>query len=117
MTNGQSFKDLVVWEKSVLLAKMTYTSTAKLPKAEQFGLVSQMNRAVISIASNIAEGSKRGTQKEFVQFLRIASGSAAELETQFIIAQDIFPQVDFHEQMYLLHEVQKILTTLIRKMK
>lgn len=111
--NSQSFKDLVVWEKSIDLSVKIYGVTNKFEVEEKFGLVSQMRRCAVSIPSNIAEGSKRGTKKDFVQFLRIANGSAAELETQLIISQKIYPNIDFKEIFSLLLEIQKMLNILI----
>jgi len=75
-----------------------------------------MCRAAVSIPSNIAEGQKRGTKKDFAYFLRIAYGSSAELETQIIIAASIYPVVDFSKANELLLEVQKMLPALIRTM-
>ena len=80
-------KDLEVWKKSVELAKEVYETTKGFPKDEIFGLTSQMKRASVSIASNIAEGAARKGQQEFVQFLYIAIGSASELDTQIEIAK------------------------------
>ena len=80
-------KDLDVWKKSVELAKDVYETTKGFPKDEVFGLTSQMKRASVSIASNIAEGAARKGQQEFVQFLYIAIGSASELDTQIEIAR------------------------------
>ncbi len=71
----------------------------------------------MSIPSNIAEGKKRKTKKDFVQFLRIADGSAAELETQIIIAKDLYPQVNYSKAELLLEEVQKMLITIIKKIE
>ena len=82
-------KDLEVWKKSVALAKDVYETTKSFPKDEVFGLTSQMKRASVSIASNIAEGAARKGQQEFVQFLYIAIGSASELDTQIEIAKAI----------------------------
>jgi len=82
-------KDLEVWKKSVALAKDVYEATKDFPKDEVFGLTSQMKRASVSIASNIAEGAARKGQQEFVQFLYIAIGSASELDTQIEIAKAI----------------------------
>lgn len=76
------YKNLDVWKKSFELAKVVYTTTKHFPKEELYGLVSQIRRAVVSLPSNIAEGSKRSSRKDFCQFLRIAQGSGAELETQ-----------------------------------
>jgi len=83
----KTHKDLDVWKKSIDLVAYIYELTSKFPKSEQFGLSDQMRRAAISIPSNIAEGAARQSEREFCQFLHIALGSLAELETQAIIAQ------------------------------
>ena len=83
------FKDLLVWQKAVDLATEIYDITAKFPSEERFGLVSQINRCTVSIASNIAEGAGRNSNNEFVHFIGIAVGSAFELETQIIIAGNL----------------------------
>lgn len=85
----RNFKDLRVWQRAIILNKMTYSATSAFPKEELYGLTSQMRRSAVSVASNIAEGSKRNTKGEFIQFLGIAQGSLAELETQIIIAAEI----------------------------
>lgn len=82
-------KDLVVWQKSILLAKKVYTLTVDLPLNERYGLVSQIRRSAISIPSNIAEGAGRNNKSEFIQFLGIASGSCYELETQLILLSEL----------------------------
>ncbi|MHA6249784.1 four helix bundle protein [Pontibacter sp. CAU 1760] len=82
-----NFKELRVWKESMELAKLVYKVTALFPQDERYGLKSQINRAVVSIPSNIAEGAGRGSDKEFAQFLKIALGSAFELETQLILAE------------------------------
>jgi four helix bundle protein len=84
-----SFRDLIIWKRGLEIVKMTYEITKRFPKSETFGLASQMQRAAVSIPSNIAEGHIRSRTKEFLQFLRIALSSCAELETQAIIANDI----------------------------
>jgi four helix bundle protein len=85
----QGFKDLLVWQKGIQLAKEIYRLTHAFPKEEKFGLVSQMRRAAVSIPSNIAEGQARHTTKEFVQFVSHAEGSVAETETQLIVALEL----------------------------
>jgi len=80
-----NFKDLKVWQKSMDLAIDIYKATSLFPRDEKFGLVSQIKRCSVSIPSNIAEGSGRGSDKEFNHFLNISQGSAFELETQLII--------------------------------
>ena len=76
-----------------------------------------MRRASIAIPSNIAEGKKRRTKIDFIQFLRIADGSAAELETQIIIAKKLYPKIDFYQAEAFLTEVQKMRITMIRKLE
>ena len=82
-------KDLDVWKKSMELVEMIYTWTKEFPQEELYGLSSQMRRAAVSIPSNIAEGAARKNPKEFVQFLYIALGSLAEVETQLLISQKL----------------------------
>ena len=82
----QSYKDLKVWKKGIEIADLTYKITENFPQKELYILSSQMQRAAISIPSNIAEGFSRGHTAEYRQFLRIALGSCSELETQLIIA-------------------------------
>jgi four helix bundle protein len=103
-----SFKELIVWQKSMILAKLVYQVSKKLPVEERYGLASQMQRCAISIPSNIAEGNKRTTVKDYMQFLRTASGSAAELETQLLLVKDVY-DVDVSKELNLLEEVQKML--------
>jgi len=85
----KNFKDLLVWQRGIELVKNVYRLTADFPSEEKFGLTSQMRRAAVSIPSNIAEGQARNTTGEFIQFLAIAQGSLAELETQLIVASEL----------------------------
>ena len=117
MTDTQSYKQLTVWQKSINLVEGIYTLISEFPNAEIYGLTSQMRRAVISIPSNIAEGQKRKDLPEYLQFLRIANGSAAELETQLIISRRLYPRLTYSSVEPLLEEVQKMLTVLIRTLK
>jgi four helix bundle protein len=80
------YKELVVWQKSIALIDIVYDGTETFPKKEVFGLASQMQRAAVSIASNIAEGSARHSRRDFIRFLRQSRGSLAELETQIVVA-------------------------------
>lgn len=82
-------KDLEVWKKSIELVTKVYEITGTFPENEKYSLVSQMRRAAISIPSNIAEGAARNSDKEMLRFLDISLGSLAELETQFIIAENL----------------------------
>src|SRR4029077_16046154 len=88
-TSPRSYKDLVVWQKGILLAKIVYRLTQTFPSAEKFGLIAQMRRAAVSIPSNIAEGQARHTTGEFIQFLSHAEGSVAELDTQLILSIEL----------------------------
>ena len=85
----KSHKDLDVWKKSMDLVAEIYRMTRQFPVEEQYGLTSQLRRSAISIPSNIAEGAGRSSDKEFKQFLSIALGSAAEVETQLILAEKL----------------------------
>ena len=113
----QSFRELIVWQKAVELAKEVYLATERFPGKEVFGLQSQMRRAAVSIASNIAEGHRRGTKRDFLQFLRISDGSTAEIETQMTIAKAIYKTCDFSKVDPLLMEVQKMLSVMIKKIE
>lgn len=110
------FRNLVVWQKSMMLTKDVYVFVRALPSEEKFGLMSQIQRCAVSIPSNIAEGSKRSSKKDFSQFLKIASGSAAELETQLLLVKDIYKQENL-AIMDLLKEIQKMLESLIKSCK
>ena len=112
----QSYKELIVWQKSVDLVERIYILTAEFPKEEIYGLVSQMRRAAVSIPSNIAEGQRRKDIPEYLQFLRIADASSAELETQIIIAKRLYPKLDYSKVNSLLEEVQKMLNVMMRKL-
>lgn len=113
----QSYKDLVVWQKSVLLVKEVYVLTAALPREELYGLTSQVRRSAISIPSNIAEGYRRQGRNEYLHFLSIANASAAELETQLILVQELYPTAVCIQCLKLLEEVQKMLMSMIRKLR
>jgi len=89
--------------------------TNRLPSEEKFGLSSQMRRCAVSVPSNIAEGSKRRTKQDFMQFLKIASGSSAELETQLLLAEQIY-KIPSKKETELLKEVQKMLEGLMKKL-
>lgn len=113
MRDVSSFRKLIVWQKAVTLAARVYQLTARFPKDEKYGLSSQMQRAAVSIGSNIAEGSGRAGKKEFYHFLQIAQGSACELETQLEIAHQIGLVGDGHSEIEnLVIEVKMMLTTL-----
>lgn len=110
-----SFKDLIVWQKSRDLAVEVYKLTEKFPKSELYGLTNQMRRAIISISSNIAESYHRFHAKEKRHFLMIAFGSGSELESQIEIAKVLFPGLDYKKSEDLLLEVMKILNNFLAK--
>jgi four helix bundle protein len=85
----QSYRDLIVWKKSMSLVLEVYRSTNAFPKTEIYGLASQLRRAVVSIPSNIAEGQARLTTAEFKQSLGHARGSLMEVETYILLAQEL----------------------------
>lgn len=86
MSTVESYRHLIAWRKAVALAGTVYAATRLLPSDERFGLRTQIRRAAISVPSNIAEGAARNNLAEFLQFLHIARGSLAELDTQMVIA-------------------------------
>jgi four helix bundle protein len=112
-------KDLIVWKKGIELVKLIYQATQSFPKEEIFGLTSQMRRCVVSIPSNIAEGCARNSDKELIQFLHIALGSAAELETQLVISKELsFLYQDGYENLSSLNnEIIRLLTALVKQQK
>ncbi len=83
-----NFRQLNIWIDAMKLAKAVYVLTSNFPSQEKYGLTSQINKAVVSVPSNIAEGSSRRSNKEFSHFLAISIGSLFELETQIILASD-----------------------------
>ena len=111
--------DLDVWKKSIKLVKNVYTISAKFQKEEIYGLTSQIKRAIISIPSNIAEGASRQTNKEFIQFLYIAIGSASEVETQLIIANELnfIDGSDLNKLLKDINEIKKMINGLIKRLK
>ena len=85
----RSYRDLRVWQEAIDLAEACYRATREFPKEELYGMTSQMRRAAVSVAANIAEGHGRDGRGEFVQFLRVAQGSLKELETRLLLSQRV----------------------------
>lgn len=111
--------DLIIWKRSIELAKSVYLLCEKLPQDEKFGLISQIRRSAISIPSNIAEGAGRNSNKEFVHFLSIANGSSYELMTQIILCVEL-KMVEESETITvinLINEIQKINYVFQQKLK
>lgn len=109
------FRELIVWQKAMELAKEVYSITKHFPYTEQKGLISQLQRAAVSIPANIAEGAGRKTPKDFAHFLTQANGSAYEVETLLEIASSqnyITPEV-YNKTIEDIEEIEKILYTMI----
>lgn len=115
----RSYRELIVWQKSMELVTTIYKITEGFPKSELFGLTSQMRRSAISIPSNIAEGRSRGSRKEFRHFLLTAYASGAELETQIEIVKrlSLCKNLNFSEANKLLDEVMRILNKMGSSLK
>ena len=119
MQKIKSYRDLIVWQKSMLLAKEIYSVSKFFPEDERFGIVIQLKRAAVSIPSNIAEGYARNTNKDFQRFLSIALGSAYEVQTQLFLSRDLgFGENEkhFNEPISITEEVIKMLATLRNKL-
>ncbi|MDP2671666.1 MAG: four helix bundle protein [bacterium] len=114
-----SYKELTVWQRSIELVEEIYKLTAKFPKEETYGLVSQLRRAAVAIPSNIAEGYQRGHKAEYIQFLRVAFASSSEVETQLIIAEKLeqTKKLDYSKATNLLEETRKMLNKMISNLK
>ena len=112
----KSYKELTVWQKSIELVVRIYALVNQFPKEEIYTLAAQMRRAAISIPSNIAEGSRRKNVTEYLQFLRVADASSAELETQIIIAKRLYPRLNYTHIDTLLEEVQKMLSVMMDRL-
>src|SRR5687767_4131966 len=110
----RSYRDLVVWERAVDLAAEIYRLSAGFPRQEQFGLTSQVRRASVSVAANIAEGSGRATSRDLMNFLSIARGSLNETESLIFVAQRLgfATAVDCTEAMRLADETSRMLAAL-----
>lgn len=112
------YKELIVWQKAMEVAELAYRLVRLLPKEETYALSDQIRRSAISIPSNIAEGQSRNSSKEFMKFLSIAKGSAAELETQLLLAVRVgyLSEAAISPTIELITEVVKIINTLHSKL-
>ncbi len=115
----ESYENLIVWQKSMDLVVNIYKLTSKFPKEEVYGLTSQMRRSAVSIPSNISEGHRRSSRKDFRNFLFIAYGSGAELETQIKIAKRLSygDTKDYNLADSLLSEVMRMLNKFTHELK
>lgn len=114
-----TFQDLIVWQKSRVLTKEVYCLTNNEYFSKDFGLKGQIQRCAVSIMSNIAEGFSRQTDKERIQFLFIAFGSNAELQSQLFVALDLkyISEEEFNKTFELSTEVAKLISSFIKYLK
>lgn len=119
MTEIKSYRDLIVWQKSMELVRNVYLFTNEFPKEEQYGLTNQLRRCAVSIPSNIAEGYGRNATGDYKRFLQIAVGSLYELQTQIEIAFQLnfLAEKMFNSTVALCTEIDKMLYSLIKKLK
>jgi four helix bundle protein len=112
-----NYKNLKVWQKGMIVCEKTYAHTKTFPSDEKYGIIQQLRRCAVSIASNIAEGTSRKSQKEFAHFLSISLGSCFELETQLEISKRLnYINENDHQSIFEeLEEVQKMLIAFIQK--
>jgi|WetSurMetagenome_2_1015567.scaffolds.fasta_scaffold182639_2 four helix bundle protein len=115
----RTFKDLIVWRKAFDLAVEIYRLSGEFPKHELYGLSSELRKTSRSILCNIAEGHKRKSTREYIHFLRISAGSAAELESQILLSERLsYLQGNAAEQIHnMLSEIERMLDALIRSLK
>jgi four helix bundle protein len=114
----RTYRDLDIWKKSMQLVKKIYNITDKLPKIEIYGLSNQMRRSAISIPSNVAEGFRRYHNKEYRQFLYIALGSCAELETQVTISKELnyIKESEEKDILEFTDHIGRMISNLIKKL-
>ncbi|MGZ4035238.1 MAG: four helix bundle protein [Bacteroidia bacterium] len=114
-----NFRELKIWQEAMEITRSTYKYTKQFPSSEIYGLTSQMNRAAISIPSNIAEGAGRNSNKEFTQFLNIAIGSCFELETQMILASDFtyIKKDDLEMFIFNLNKLERMINSLMSTLR
>ena len=114
-----SYRDLTVWQKSMDLVDVIYALCKQLPREETYCLSDQMRRSAVSIPSNIAEGQKRSSAKDFSHFLSISAGSCAELETQLFIAtrQNMLTEEQIQPALQLTNEISHMLAAMIGKLR
>ena len=119
MTAVRNYRELIVWQKAMDLVELVYQATKQFPKEELYGLTSQVRRSAVSIPSNIAEGQARKSTAEFLNFLSIANGSRAEMETQILLAQRLnYVTSDTAQHILnLSEEVNRLLNGLMNSLK
>ena len=119
MSTIKTYRDLLVWQRAMELAKAVYLATQTFPKVEQFGLTNQLRRSVVSIASNIAEGNGRGSPQDYVRFLHISRGSLFEAQTQIELAHRLayLTAAESTPLLSLCNEIERMLNTILTKLQ
>jgi len=116
MKKTHNFRELNIWKDSLQLVKQVYLLISELPKDEKFGLIAQINRCAVSIPSNIAEGSGRTSEKEFLHFLNISISSSYELETQLTLVEELY-NINTKELIEKITSIKKMIGGFSRKLK
>jgi len=113
------YRELIVWQKAMVLCEVVYRVTADLPDSERFGLRSQLRRAAVSVPSNIAEGHSRMSTGDYRHHLQMARGSVAELETQLLLCVQLgfLPESQVESALQLGNEISRMTSTLINKLR
>jgi len=117
MSEIKTYKDLIVWQKSIALVSDVYKLVRLFPDDEKYGLTSQIKRSSVSVPSNIAEGYGRSSRRNYIQFLRISRGSLFELETQIVIGKKLNFINNSEEVDNTITEISKMLNSLINKLE
>ena len=115
----KSYRDLIVWKKSMVLVTQIYLLSKTFPKEELYGLISQIRKSAVSVPSNISEGYGRNSTNDYIRFLQIASGSLYEMQTQLEICFNLayISRMDFDRVDAQSREIERMLSSLIRKVK
>jgi len=114
----RSYRDLIVWQKAMVLTRQVYEISKQFPSDERFGLTQQLRRSAVSVPSNIAEGSGRGTTLDYVRFLHMARGSLFEAQTQLELADTLgfTAETSLQSLLPLCNEIERMLNSLITKL-
>ena len=115
----RDFHGLIVWQKSHVLTLKVYQVTRRFPKDERFGLISKLRRSASSVPANLAEGCGRGSEQDFARFVQIAMGSSTEVEYHVLLTKDLgyVSDNDFIELTDSVHEVKRMLTSLLKSVR
>jgi len=118
-SKARDYRDLIVWQKGIVLAKKVFEFTRRFPSEERFGLISQMRRAAVSVPSNVAEGQARRTTGEFINSLSHAEGSLAELDTQLVLSSEFnYCTLEQVKEMHAaIFELRRMLNALRRTLR